>query len=161
VARVDGAAMKPWIWLRIAAVLQALGTVGHNLATLSTKPTHGPQEQAVFDAMRGFQFNLMGSTRNTWDFYRGYQFSTTVTFALTLALLWLLSNMSRRAPREARPLVLAILIAQLFNVVISWEFFFAGPGVVGALIALCLAIAVIGLYRVDQPALGTRQLVNA
>jgi len=49
--------MKPSTWLRIAAVLQALGTVGHNLATVSTKPMHGPQEQAVFDAMRWFQFN--------------------------------------------------------------------------------------------------------
>ena len=117
--------MKPWTWLRIAAVLQALGTVGHNLATLSTKPTHGPGEQAVFDAMRGFQFNMMGSTRSTWDFYRGYQFSTTVTFVLIVVLLWLLSNMSRSAPREARPLVLALLIAQLFNMGIAWEFFFA------------------------------------
>lgn len=153
--------MKPWNWLRIAAVLQALGTVGHNLETLSTKPTHGPQEQAVFDAMRGFQFDIMGSTRSTWDFYRGYQFSTTVTFVLMAVMLWLLSNLSRGAPREARPLVLAILIAQLFNTVISWGFFFAGPGVVGGLIALCLAMAVIGLDRADQPALGTAQLVNA
>jgi hypothetical protein len=101
--------MKPWIWLRIAAALQALGVVGHNLETLGTKPAHGPQEQAVFDAMRGFQFNIMGSTRSTWDFYRGYQFSTTVTFVLIVVLLWLLSNMSRRAPHEARPLVLALL----------------------------------------------------
>ena len=152
--------MRPWIWLRIAAVLQALGTVGHNLATLSTKPTHGPGEQAVFDAMRGFQFNMMGSMRSTWDFYRGYQFSTTVTFVLIVVLLWLLSNMSRSAPREAGPLVLALLIAQLLNVVIAWEFFFAGPAVVGGLIALCLAASVIGLYRADQPALGKQQSVN-
>jgi hypothetical protein len=152
--------MKPWIWLRISAVLQALGTVGHNLATLSTKPTHGPREQAVFDAMRGFQFNMMGSMRSTWDFYRGYQFSTTVTFVLIVALLWLLSNMSRSAPREAGPLVLALLIAQLFNIVIAWQFFFAGPAAVGGLIALCLATAVIGLYRADQPTLGRQQLVN-
>jgi hypothetical protein len=160
-AGVAGAAMKPWIWLRIAAVLQALGTVGHNLETLSTRPTHGPKEQAVFAAMRGFQFDIMGSTRSTWDFYRGYQFSTTVTFVLMVVLLWLLSSMSRSAPREARPLVLAILIAQLFNVVIGWEFFFAGPGGVGGLIALCLAIAMIGLYRTDQRALETQQLVGA
>ena len=93
----------------------------------------------------------MGSTRSTWDFYRGYQFSTTVTFVLIVMLLWLLSNMSKSAPREAKPLVVAILIAQLFNVVIGCEFFFAGPGV-GGLIALCLAMAVIGLYRAE-PAL--------
>jgi hypothetical protein len=149
--------MKPSRWLRIAAVLEALGTVGHNLATLSTKPTHGAQEQAVFDAMRGFQFDIMGSTRSTWDFYRGYQFSTTVTFVLIVVLLWLLSN---SAPREAKPLVLAVLVAQLFNVVIGCEFFFAGPGVVGGLIAFCLAMAVIGLYRA-KPAFGTERLVNA
>ncbi len=94
--------MKPWIWLRIAAVLQALGTVGHNLATLSTKATYGPEQQAVFDAMRSFRFNMMGSMCSTWDFYRGYQFSTTVTFVLIVVLVWLLSNMSRDAPRQAR-----------------------------------------------------------
>lgn len=152
--------MKPWVWLRIAAVLQALGIVGHNLATLSTKATHGPAEQAVFDAMRGFQFNIMGSTRSDWDFYRGYQFMTTVNFALILVLLWMLSNMSRSVPREARPLVVATLIAQIFFVVIAWEFFFAGPGVVGGLMALCIAIAAFELYRADQPALRTRQPVG-
>jgi peptidoglycan/LPS O-acetylase OafA/YrhL len=153
--------MKPWVWLRIAAVLQALGIVGHNLATLSTKPMHGPAEQAVFDAMRGFQFNIMGSTRSNWDFYRGYQFMTTVNFALILVMLWMLSNWSRRAPREARPLVLAILIAQIFFVVIAWEFFFAGPGVVGGLLALCIAMAAFELYHADQQVLRTRQSVSA
>ena len=143
--------MKPWLWLRVAAVLQALVTVGHNLATLSTKPRHGAKEQAVFDAMRGFQFNIMGAMRSTWDFYRGYQFLTTVTLVLMVALLWLLSNMSRKAPREATPLVLAILIAQLFNEIISWQFFFAGPGVMGGLTALCLVVALAGLYHADQP----------
>jgi len=51
-------------------------------------------------------------------------------------------------------------IAHLFNVVIGCEFFFAGPGVEGGLIAVCLAMAVIGLYRAE-PALGTERLVNA
>jgi hypothetical protein len=153
--------MKPRTWLRVAAVLQAFGTVGHNLATLSTKPTHGAPEQAVFDAMRGFQFDIMGSTRSTWDFYRGYQFSTTVTFVLTVVLLWLLSNMSSSAPREAKPLVLAFLVAQLLNVVIGWEFFFAGPGIVGSLIAICLTLAMVGLQRSERPAHVEPQLVNA
>jgi hypothetical protein len=102
----------------------------------------------------------MGATRSTWDFYRGYQFSTTVTFVLIVVLLWILSNMSRTAPREAKPLVVALLIAQLFNVLIGWEFFFAGPGVIGGVIAACMAVAGIGLYRLDQPQPATRQLVN-
>ncbi|MBV8054563.1 MAG: hypothetical protein JOZ29_00020 [Deltaproteobacteria bacterium] len=60
--------MKPWLSLRVAAILAALGTIGHNLATLCIKPTHGPQEQTVFDAIRGFQFNLIGSMCSTWGF---------------------------------------------------------------------------------------------
>ena len=153
--------MKAWIWLRIAAALQAVGIVGHNFATLSTKPQHGPAEQAVFDTMRSFQFDVMGATRSIWDFYRGYQFSTTVTFVLVVTMLWMLSNMSRRAPQEAKPLVLALLFAQVCNVAIGFEFFFAGPGVVGGLIAVCLGIAALGLHQGEQPKLGIGRQVNA
>ena len=78
-----------------------------------------------------------------------------------MVLLWLLSNTSSNAPREAKPLVLALLIAQLCNVLIGWEFFFAGPGVVGSLIAICLALAVVGLYRPERPAPAQARLVNA
>jgi hypothetical protein len=87
--------------------------------------------------------------RSTWDFYRGYQFSMTVTFVLLVAILWLASDMCRIAVRETRMLLLALLIAQLFNVLIAAEFFFAGPAVVGSLIALCLVMALIGLYRAE------------
>ena len=69
--------MKARVWLRIAAALQALGTVGHTLNTASGAATHGSQEQAVFDAMQTFHFEVMGATRTVWDFYRGYEFSIT------------------------------------------------------------------------------------
>ena len=153
--------MRPWFWLRIAAALQAFGVVGHNLETLSPKPQHGPAEQAVFDAMRAFKFNAMGLIRSTWDFYRGYQFSITVAFLLTLAILWIAGNMSRRAPEEARLIVAALLAAQVFNTIIGFEFFFAAPGIVGGLITLCIAIALIQLHSAPDAARGVRQSVGA
>jgi hypothetical protein len=155
-AGIAGAAMKPWIWLRLAALLEALGTIGHTITTASTAPTHGPGEQAVFDAMRSFRFNVMGSMRSTWDFYRGYQFSTTVNFVMLVALLWLLSNLGRTAPRQARPMVLTILGAQIFSAILGWTYFFAGPGIGGSLIALCLAMAVLAMYRGGQSARNTQ-----
>ncbi len=63
--------MKAWIWLRVAAVLQALGTAFHTLATARGTASRGPREQAVFDAMQAFHFDLMGVSRSHWDFYRG------------------------------------------------------------------------------------------
>ena len=59
------------------------------------------------------------------DFYRGYQFSTTVTFVPIVALLRILSNLSRRA-RERQTNVLALLIAQLCNAHCR-HIFFASP----------------------------------
>ncbi len=144
--------MKPWIWLRIAAVLQALGTVGHNLATLNP-PSRGPQEQAMFNAMQAFRCDVMGSNRSHWDFYRGYEFSITVSFLLLVVLIWQLSNLSRTEPRQALPLVVTILVGQILMAVVSWTYFFAGPGVMSVLISLCLVAAVSTMRRDDQPAL--------
>ena len=82
----------------------------------------------MFDAMRSFRFNMMGSMRSTSDFYRGYQFATTVNFVMLVMLLWLWSNLSRTAPRQAGPMVLTILAAQVLSAILGWKYFFAGPG---------------------------------
>ncbi len=144
--------MKSWIWLKVAAALQALSAVLHTIATARETATRGPAEQAVFDAMQAFRFDIMGSTRSYWDFYRGYVFLMTVIFLLLAVLMWQLSNLSRKAPRQALPMVAAILVAQIFLDVVSWEYFFAGPGVMSLLIVLCLVTAVIGTYR-SEPAM--------
>src|SRR5437588_5336318 len=120
--------MKSWTWLRIAAVLQALGTMGHTMATARNAATRGPQEQAVFDAMRGFRFDIAGANRSHWDFYRGYELEITVTFATVAVVFWLLSNLSRSDPERARPLVLTMLVYEILSAAVSWGWFFAGPG---------------------------------
>jgi hypothetical protein len=84
---------------------------------------------------------------STWDLYRGSQFSTTVNFVMLVALPWLLSNLSRTAPLQAGPMVLTILVAQIFSAILGWRYFFAGPRVGGGPIALCLAIALLVMYR--------------
>src|SRR5262249_14983167 len=130
--------MRCWIWLRIAAVLQALGTISHTMATssgtASGSATPGSQERSVFDAMRGFHFDIMGSSRSVWDFYRGYEFSMTVVFAVLAVLMWQLSNLSRAEPRKALPLILTVLVCTILLDILSWSYFFAGPGVMSALI---------------------------
>lgn len=138
--------MKPSIWLKIAASLQALGTIFHTLAT-SNPGSRGPAEVAVFEAMRGFRFEIMGATRSHWDFYHGYELSITVIFAMIAVLIWQLSSLSSSAPDRARPLLITILIAQVFLSIVSWAYFFAGPGVMSILIILCLAVGLFSMPR--------------
>ena len=124
-------------------------------------PSRGPGEEAVFNVMRAYHFNLMGLTRSHWDFYQGYELSTTVTFAILAVLMWQLSSLSRTAPEHARPLIPTILVYDIFTSIIGWEYFFAGPGIMSILIAVCLVAALFTLRRGDQTSLTTGIESNA
>lgn len=152
--------MKPWIWLRIAAGLQALGTVLHTIAT-TFRQNQGPAQDAVFAAMQSYHFQIMGVTRTHWDFYRGYELSITVSFGVIAVLLWQLGSLSRTESRHTVPLILAILVAELLWSATGWEYFFAGPGGMSILIAGCLCGALLTMRRDEQPALTTHRAVNA
>ena len=152
--------MKPWTWLRVGAALQGLGAVLHTIASMDS-PSRGPTEEAVFAAMQSFHFQIAGVTRSHWDFYRGYELFITVIFAVLAVLIWQLSNLSKTAPRQAEPLIVTILVAEILMSAIGWEYFFAGPGGMSILIGACLIAAILGLRRVDQPALQTNRVAKA
>jgi len=152
--------MKPWTWLRVGAALQGLGAVLHTIASMDS-PSRGPTEEAVFAAMQSFHFQIAGVTRSHWDFYRGYELFITVIFAVLAVLIWQLSNMSKTAPKQAVPFIVTILVAEILMSAIGWEYFFAGPGGMSILIGACLIAAILGLRRVDQPALQTNRVAKA
>ncbi len=152
--------MKPWTWLRVGAALQGLGAVLHTIASMDS-PSRGPAEQAVFAAMQTFQFQIAGVTRSHWDFYRGYELFITVIFAVLGVLLWQLSNLSKTSPRQAVPMIITILAAEILMSAIGWEYFFAGPGGMSILIGACLVAAILGLRRVEQPAIQTNRIAKA
>ncbi len=151
--------MKPWTWLRIGAALQGLGAVLHTIASMDS-PSRGPAEQALFAAMQSFRFQIAGVTRSHWDFYRGYELSITVVFAVLAVLIWQLSNLSKAAPRQALPMIITMLAAEVLMSAIGWEYFFAGPGGMSILIGACLLAAIAGLRRGDRPAIQTTRVAT-
>jgi hypothetical protein len=152
--------MKPWTWLRVGAALQGLGAVLHTIASMDS-PSRGPAEQAVFAAMQSFRFQIAGVTRSHWNFYQGYELCITVVFAVLAVLIWQLSNLSRTAPRQATPLIVTILVAEVLLSAIGWEYFFVGPGGMSMLIGACLVAAILGLRRIEQPAIQTGRVAKA
>ena len=152
--------MKPWTWLKVGAALQGLGAVLHTIASMDP-PSRGPAEEAVFAAMQSFHFQIAGVTRSHWDFYRGYELFVAVIFAVLGVLIWQLSNMSKTAPKQAMPLIVTILVAEILMSSVGWEYFFAGPGGMSILIGACLVAAILGLRRTDQPAIQTNRVAKA
>lgn len=143
---------KPWIWLRVAAALQAFFAVGHTLGGTPRTAMRGAQEQALFTAMQTFHFDAMGANRSHWDFYRGFSLTIGVNLAIVAVLFWQLSNLTQTAPRLARPLVITLLISDVLLSALAWTYFFAAPGVTTILIALCLIATLFTLSRSDQRA---------
>jgi hypothetical protein len=58
-------------------------------------------------------------------------------------------------------MIVTILVAEILMSAIGWEYFFAGPGGMSILIGACLIAAILGLRRVDQPAVQTSRVAKA
>lgn len=139
-------------WLRVAAVILAGFAVGHTLGTMSPRVTHGPPEAAVFAAMQGFRFPVMGFTRSYWDFFRGFAITIGVLQAIVAVVAWQAGTLALRDPRAARPLAFTVLVACVALMLLSVKFFFAAPIAMAAAAAAASAIAAWQLGRADANA---------
>ncbi len=135
--------MKPWILMRVAAALELVFAFGHCAGGVPRQAIRGPQEQAIFDAMRNFRFDVMGTMRSHWDFYQGFGLSISVNMVIFAVLMWQLGDLTRTNSEGARPLVMALLVGEVLNGLLSWKYFFAGPIVFSVLVTLCLAAALV------------------
>lgn len=138
--------MKPWIWLRIVSVLLAVFCLGHTLGTLDITARNA-EEQVVFNAMRGFRFDIMGSARTHWDFYRGMNLYLSVFLLMLVILTWQLAGLSRTAPGPVRKIVLFLLVGHVGIAALSWMYFFAAPAVLSSAATLCLTVAFVALGK--------------
>jgi hypothetical protein len=137
---------------RTLAVILALFAVGHTLGTAAPHVTRGAAEAGVFRAMQGFRFPIMGFERSYWEFYRGFALTISVQLALMAVIAWQVGSLSRRNPRQALPLGVALLLGCVGIAVISWFFFFGGPIVFSMMAALLAGFLV---FRMKPARAGT------
>ncbi|MDQ8153669.1 MAG: hypothetical protein P3B98_03315 [Gemmatimonadota bacterium] len=115
--------MTPTTLLRIAFGSTALFAAAHTAGTVHTG-VRDAQEQAVFDAMKAYQFDAMGVMRTPFDFYYGLGLYLSLFLVVMAVLLWLLAGMARTAPKQARPMVGVLALANLASAALClWKFF--------------------------------------
>jgi hypothetical protein len=139
--------------LRSAALVYALFAIGHTMGAMFGNTHRGGQQAEVFAAMRNYTFHVQGVTRSYWDFYRGFGFMVSVLLALIAALCWVLADMSRTQPRDARRLLVVLLAAMAFTTWFSFVDFFAAPMVFSAIAMLIGISAAVALGREANRAL--------
>jgi hypothetical protein len=139
--------MKPYVLLRVAAVVAFLYAVGHTIG-MPWAPDKSPETMAVVQAMAAHRFDAMGAKRSMQDFYVGFGISISIFMLIQAILLWMIAAQAKVDAVRARPFIAVFLIAFVANAIISAVYFFEVPFAMATLIALCLLIAWITAKRV-------------
>ena len=108
------------------------------------------------DEIRSMTTRTQGFSRSYWDFHVGFGLFISLTFLVQIILFWRLAYLAATEPRTAR--LAASLFCGLYiaDLGLDFKYFFWGPIVFCALIAACLAVAIVHLTR-ERRASGSSQ----
>jgi hypothetical protein len=143
--------MKAFHFLRIAAVITLLYCAGHTIGMPWTPYTNA-EAKSVLEAMKSHHFEEQGFKGTYWDIYFGFGLIISVYLLVQAVVLWQLASLARTDAVRVRPIAVSFLIAFIMNAGLSWQYFFIVPVVMAALIAICLAVALVlaGRTRAEE-----------
>ncbi len=134
---------------RSATYLLLLYCTGHTAGGMLAQRSLGAESDAVFASMRSVHFVFNGATCTWYGFWFGFGLLASVFLLLSAGISWQLD----RVPTSQWPAVSRIawmlVASSVCNAVLSWAYFFAGPGVFATLITVLLAV---GTWRKDRAA---------
>jgi hypothetical protein len=131
--------MTATLWLRLAAVIQLLFTVGHSLGGRKQWSPMG--DHGVLRQMTSVRFDTMGANRSYLEFFLGFGWSLAVFMLLQAILLWQLASVASTNPAATRPMIVVFAAASVATAVIAWRFLFPLPALFSLAVTACLVIA--------------------
>jgi len=133
--------MQPKILLRIAAAACGFIALGHTFGAMLGAMSQGPQEDALLQSLAAFTFDVAGSTRSHWDFYRGEGWYLSLTKVTWTVVLWLLSNAVTDSPVLVRRVTLVSTLFFAVGTALCIRYFFIAPLACSAIATLACGIA--------------------
>jgi len=135
--------MKYFTPYRFATYLLLVFCAGHTGGGMFAQKSLGPEADTVFAAMKSVHFNFNGGNCTYYGFWFGFGLVTSIFMLLSAALCWWLAGVEAKSWRLVRPVAWALILSQAANAMLSWKYFFAGPGILATLItALVIAGAI-------------------
>ena len=130
------------ILFRVVAIIAFLQFVGHGTMFVTAKPTHGPREVALVDAMRAEAFTFASAPRTYWEMYFGYGLEAAFVCLVEAILFWLLAGAPSGSTLLVRSVAWLFAAANVAHIVMLVRYFaFPVPMVFDGLIAAGLAVA--------------------
>jgi len=131
--------------LRVVAVVALLQGVSHGTLFVRARPTHGLEEAAVVQAMKGHAFKFAAAPRTYWDMYFGYGLEAAFVCLVEAVLFWQLAGGTCGDTALVRSIAALFAIGNVAHCVMLVRYFaFPLPMAFDAIIAIGLtAVAVV------------------
>ena len=114
----------------------------------------GVEADGVFASMKAVHFTLNGATSTWYGFWFGFGLTVSVFLLFSAILGWQLDKVPLASWHAVSTIAWAFFAAYVCTALLSWMYFFAGPGVIGTLVALLLAA---GAWQKQRAAAGERE----
>jgi hypothetical protein len=124
---------KRWNLYHLASILLLIFFVGHTFGGVISHHDISTQQESVLNAMRSEHFRFNGADVTYFGFYRGYGLLISIFLLLSAFLSW---QLARSGAQGQMASVWALFFAYVGVAWISFQDFFAGPGIVAAAVAL-------------------------
>jgi hypothetical protein len=126
---------------RVAAYLLLLFFGGHTAGGMLSNKSFGPQSDTVVAAMRSVHFQAQGADATWYGFWFGLGLDVSVFLLFSAVLAWYLGGVRPEERGPLRPVGWMLFVAQVPVALLSWRYFFVGPGVFSTVIAALLGAA--------------------
>ena len=137
--------MTASLLLRIVAAVALLQFIGHGALFVRARPSHGPEEVAIVEAMQSRTFQFAAAPRSYWDMYFGYGLEAAFVCLVEALLFWMLAAASPSDVALVRSIAALFAVANVAHCVMLVRYFaFPVPMLFDTLIALGLiAVAIV------------------
>jgi hypothetical protein len=133
--------MTTKILLRIASLLMLFHLIGHSFGQNGWKKSNDPVMREVAHWMIGSRFPFMGVSRSMGDYFDGYGYIASVSLAMFVVLLWLISSKVSTAGRVLQSEILVLAIALLGLSGLEFLYFFPFAAIITLLAAVLTLIS--------------------
>jgi hypothetical protein len=125
---------------RIATYLLVLFCVAHTAGGMLGQKSMGPAADAVFASMKSVHFTFNGADATWYGMWFGFGMMASVFLAFSAIAAWQLDRVTPEHWPAVSVIAWALVVSQACNAVVSWLYFFAGPGTFATAITLLMAV---------------------
>jgi hypothetical protein len=135
---------------RLAAYLLLVFCAGHTAGGMLAQKSLGAQADAVFASMKTVHFQFNGADATWYGFWFGFGLLASVFLLFSAFAAWRLDRVAPAQWPAVAAIAWALAAAHVGNAILSWAYFFAGPGAIATAVALLLVAGTIRKQRASR-----------